>query len=92
MVNYIRDEIDTLNNVIAHLANHRLALGFVSPFQAEEAITQLGKLAASKQYFLAISMPQHLYQLECSFLFNNETDGTILGNYYNFFYLHSHAH
>ena len=23
-------------------------------------------------------MPQHLYQLECSFLFNNDTDGTIL--------------
>ena len=57
-------------------------MGFVDPYMAEDAITQLGTLASDSQYFMAISMPQHLYQLECSYLFNNETDGTILGNTY----------
>ena len=92
------------------MAHHKLAMGYVPPLEAVQAIDDLATLAAGmhsfkfffnkshtptlsitflffthnkskhldKQYILAISMPQHLYQLECSFLFNNDTDGTIL--------------
>ena len=56
MVGYIKDEIHNLNRVIEKLASHRLALGFVAPSQITAAIDQLTKIAASKQYHLAIRL------------------------------------
>ena len=78
MTNVIRDEITLYTSVFAKLAEHRLAMGFVHPDQIEKSLEALEKLAAAKQYHLGISIPQHVFQLEASLLFGNDTDANIV--------------
>lgn len=52
---YILDEINIYNKLLEKVASHKLAMGFLSPKLIESSIEKLGKMAALKNYYLAIS-------------------------------------